>query len=445
MHTDQNILTLKRLRTLANRHRNLTEVRLSHRSTHPRLLQTLAEIELQWVTYFELLCYSGVISERLLALAQECLRLSQPENVQAAPAKGIFGFLQAPRTITEVQREWSEEFQLCLGFPPLDVGLTAPGSRLNEDIIGTALDRAGYRLAEIIQPGFEFALCFAEDKESGVPVEARVWSQAWTSHLSSGAFLRDTNLLSGWSHPQVSKIVGHSLLDGDGLFVAYEVPSGENLQVTLSQVGRVDVVRFAPLAIQLATILRDLEKAGAVYEGLSVSSVTVAQDPASNIDYITLVPSNNAMRLLPKNSLQRMVAASDLADATALAPEQYFDGCADVRSTIYSLGCIFYELLKGAPLFAAETYSNTMLQHAASEVDVSALPVSDSFKGVVLTCLAKDPEDRYQTIENLLKDLEVCFSTGSSRRNETKSKGKTSARTPPWWQVIAANGFRDFG
>ena len=94
--------------------------------------------------------------------------------------------------------------------------------------------------------------------------------------------------------------------------------------------------------------------------------------------------------------------------AQYLSPEQATGGQADARSDLYSVGCLFYELVSGKPPFSGETPVAIAYQHVSAplipvtDIEPTLDPMLNNFFSVAL---AKDPSDRYQSANAMLKDL----------------------------------------
>src|SRR5262249_31209626 len=109
-------------------------------------------------------------------------------------------------------------------------------------------------------------------------------------------------------------------------------------------------------------------------------------------------------------------AGSTVGTIDYLSPEQARDSSlADIRSDIYSLGCTFYHMLAGKPPFAEGGLGERIYKHqSADPPDVREFnaEVSEEMWTVLRKMLAKEPEDRQQTPEELLEELKAL--SGSS-------------------------------
>ena len=93
-----------------------------------------------------------------------------------------------------------------------------------------------------------------------------------------------------------------------------------------------------------------------------------------------------------------------------MSPEQAVSGTVDGRSDLYSLGCVAYWLLTGEPVFSGHTPIETIVQHVKSDPTPpsghSEIPVPPALDSIILSCLAKSPDDRPQTADALARLLE---------------------------------------
>jgi serine/threonine protein kinase len=114
-----------------------------------------------------------------------------------------------------------------------------------------------------------------------------------------------------------------------------------------------------------------------------------------------------------------------------MAPEQAMNR-ADIRSDVYSLGATLYALITGRPPFPGKTRSQKLLAHqlrAVRPLQQEAV-IPDELSGIVLTMLAKKPEDRFQTPAEL---IEALAPWGPVPEPDAGSAGRTLSRRP--WGV----------
>ena len=100
---------------------------------------------------------------------------------------------------------------------------------------------------------------------------------------------------------------------------------------------------------------------------------------------------------------------------TYMAPEQIRAKKIDCRTDIYSMGVMMYELFTGSPPYKGEDHMATLFQH----IEGKAVPAKDknpkiptSLNDIIMKAMAKKPEDRYQKVEDLEKDLQTLYDTG---------------------------------
>lgn len=198
-----------------------------------------------------------------------------------------------------------------------------------------------------------------------------------------------------------------------GVRMVFEDPGGEVLAAVAD--GPMEIAAFLGVAIAISTAVGHLHRRGIVHRDLKPSNILVAPERGA----AWLMGFGAASRLASEK--QAVVPPPVLAGALAyMSPEQTgrMNRSVDVRADLYSLGMIFYELLVGAPPFAASDAMDWMHCHLARE-PLDPLRVRGDLPATVvasvLRLLAKNPEERYQTAEGLGADLARCLDDWRTR------------------------------
>ena len=213
------------------------------------------------------------------------------------------------------------------------------------------------------------------------------------------------------------------------------------------------------IAMQLADALDKAHQAGLVHRGLKPASVFLVRGAksfdrpiAKLLDFglaiadekekaSTSSPKTNApspsQSLLPTRD-QATAQSAVIGDVEYLAPEQVEGKVADARADLFALGVVLYEMLTGKKAFEGKSRAVLMAAIMTAEPDplIAAQPLaSPALDHVLKRCLAKDPDDRWQTAHDLL--IQLRWVTG----NDAKTIGADAVKTRRQrWLIRAALG-----
>ena len=257
-----------------------------------------------------------------------------------------------------------------------------------------------YALGAMVGAGGMGQVYRARDRVLERTVAVKVLSAASTDDLELVArFGREARAAAALNHPNIVAVFD-SGADGDLHYLIMEYVEGQSLAGLLRREGRLDPRRVAEVGRQVCQALVAAHAAGLVHRDITPGNVLV--DPAG----LVKVADFGIAKLA---AAATMTGDEVLGTAAYLAPEQAQGRPVDGRSDLYSLGCVLYALLTGAPPFAGDS----PVVVAARHVTEQPIPpshhnprVGPALEAVVLTALAKEPADRYQSAAAMAQDLE---------------------------------------
>jgi serine/threonine-protein kinase len=240
-------------------------------------------------------------------------------------------------------------------------------------------------------------------------------------------FRREANLAAQLRHPNIVEIYECGEHNGFN-YLAMEYVDGVDLHEYVLRKKQLDHKKARAIIIQAAKALEHLHKVGIVHRDIKPSNFLITkQDGRSLVKLIDLGLARKAR----DNESRPMGTTVGTVDF--IAPEQARDAAlADIRSDIYALGCTWYFLLAGHPPFPDGSLPQRISKHIEIEpADIRFINqgVTSSTVKVLTKMLAKNPEDRYQTPELLLRDLVP-----------PKKKGRLAGRQRTTKRTFSGNG-----
>jgi serine/threonine protein kinase len=204
-------------------------------------------------------------------------------------------------------------------------------------------------------------------------------------------FLREYELIARLDHPNVVRIYDFGVAD-DHAYIAMEYCGGGSLKRRIA--AGMDRYEAYRLMRDIAGALSVLHAAGILHRDLKPTNVLFRDDGS-----LALIDFGLAKQV----ALQAEVTGAGAIFGTPyyMSPEQGHGEPVDLRGDIYSLGIIFFEMLTGAKPYDGETAMAVIVKHRQSPVP--GLPTSlREFQPLIQRMLAKQPAERFQTIEELL-------------------------------------------
>jgi len=221
--------------------------------------------------------------------------------------------------------------------------------------------------------------------------------------------LQEVAIVAAISHTNIGQVYGYGI-EKDGLpYLVMEFVEGENLEERLKAAGKVAQSRAVDLFLQISAGLICAHMNGIIHRDLKPSNIILKRE-TNGQDTAIIVDFGFAGHLRSDDKAVRLTQEGEVFGSPAyMSPEQCLGGNVDVRSDIYSFGCLMYEVLTGTlPLVGENVLSTVAKQVSETAVSMRVYnpSISESIDALVLKCLNKEPLYRYQSVSELRQDLD---------------------------------------
>lgn len=241
----------------------------------------------------------------------------------------------------------------------------------------------------------------AVDRETGEAVALKVLRPDVSGDAATiERFKEEVRLARRITHKNVCRIHDFNR-SGDTAFISMELVGGESLRSVLRRFGSLSLRKGIEIAQQICAGLREAHAQGVVHRDLKPENVML--DHGGNVKIMDFGIARRA-----ETGPGAGGGLTIVGTPAYMAPEQAAGKPVDHRADIYSLGLILYEVFTGAPAFSGNAVSELLLKQMHEppvhprEIE-PALPAW--LEKVILKCLVKDPEKRFQTLDQLEQAL----------------------------------------
>jgi Tol biopolymer transport system component/tRNA A-37 threonylcarbamoyl transferase component Bud32 len=240
-------------------------------------------------------------------------------------------------------------------------------------------------------------------------------------------FMREARIVSSLNHPHICTL--HDVGSQDDIdYLVMEHIDGETLQKRLES-GRLPLARALEYAIQIVDALDKAHRRGVIHRDLKPGNVMVTKSGVKLLDFglaLRYTPAAVAFDDIAHDGSKGLTAKGTIVGTLQyIAPEQLEGRPVDTRTDIFAFGALAYEMITGTTAFRASNQA----QLVGAILKDNPQPIADSVPDVpprlaqtIARCLAKDPDDRWQSANDLLFELRsivyppAAVGAGQSRR-----------------------------
>ena len=232
-----------------------------------------------------------------------------------------------------------------------------------------------------------------------------------TSEENKARFIQEAKTASALNHPNVCTI--HDIQEHEGQqYIVMEYVDGKNLRDLKRPLS---IKQVADIGTQVAEGLAAAHDQGIVHRDIKPDNIMIRKDGIVQIMDFGLAKLRGGSTLTKEGSTVGTLAY--------MPPEQLQGGEVDARSDIFSLGAVLYELASGHLPFKGE-YESALIYEIINSypepVSIFREDVEPELESIIMECLEKDPNERYQSARELAKNLKR-FRRDSSRQRISRT------------------------
>ncbi|MGE3821161.1 MAG: protein kinase [Isosphaeraceae bacterium] len=316
-------------------------------------------------------------------------RAAAPPRIEPFPSQG-----DASHAETQPFGDWDFD-------PPADATQPKAGLDDHDPLAGTALGQ--YRICELAGKGSMGRVYRAEHLGLNRFCAVKVLDPGLVRKepLLRDRFWAEARAAAHIVHPNVVTIYNVGSDRGYHFIEMEYVPGGTSLRELMIREGPLDPYLASKLVRQVTLGLQAAHAAGLIHRDVKPANVLL-----NTMRHAKLADFGLVHRATEADRLGMALAGTP----THMAPELFKGAPATVRSDVYALGVMFYYLVTARLPFASDKISRLIRLHLNAQVpDVRAVvpDVPIPIVNVIERCLAKRPEDRYETCQELSNELEV--------------------------------------
>ncbi len=239
----------------------------------------------------------------------------------------------------------------------------------------------------------------------------KVLSPEFVNEQSWLRFQAEAKTLAALNHATLVKVYDLGIHDRALPFYSMDYLQGQNLEEILIADGPLPLNQALSIFIEVLSGLAYAHRNGIIHRDLKPSNIMLST--AGSAEQVKILDFGISKLVLPGGSLAQSLTSTGevFGSPYYMSPEQCVGDVVDARSDIYSIGCSLFEVLTGFVPFEGRSSVETVAMHQdrdaprLSEVS-SEVEFPPSVELVLSKCLAKLPQDRYQTAKELSLDLE---------------------------------------
>lgn len=268
-----------------------------------------------------------------------------------------------------------------------------------------------YRIVSKIGAGGMGEVYLAEDTRLGRKVAIKFLSEQFSRDADKlDRFVQEAKAASALNHPNILTVYDIGESDGKN-YIATEYIEGKTLRERIRPRSPMQLDEILAITLQVAEALAAAHRAGIVHRDIKPENIMVRGDGyAKLLDFglAKLTENHPTLGQSGGHAVVKTTPGMIMGTIAYMSPEQASGKSVDHRSDIFSLGSVLYEMLTCRQPFTGETNAHTLiaiLEHQPLPLATNKVYLPAEIENITLRMLQKSEDDRYQSLDEVVKDL----------------------------------------
>jgi len=256
--------------------------------------------------------------------------------------------------------------------------------------------------------------------------------QAASDELTVKRFQREAETLTYLNHPNIVRIHDYGKTSKKQPFFIMDFLTGDSLNDVLKREKLISYERVQTIFMQVLAAVAHAHKTGLVHRDLKPGNIMLLKTRQQS-DYVKVVDFGIAKFEEEAQKLTRM--GEVWGSPIYMSPEQCMGGQLDQRADIYSLGIVMYEALTGEVPFFGKNYVETMSKQIGEPARPPSqmnpnVKIPEKLERVIMRSLEKEPNKRYQRVEEMLDDLHKSVEAAKKKQQQHQPAKQSGTQIP---------------
>ncbi len=276
-----------------------------------------------------------------------------------------------------------------------------------------------YKILSLIASGGMGIVYKVEQIYLGKVLALKVLNARCVSDVTVRRFQHEARAAFGIDHPNLISVHDFGLLEDKVPFLVMDYVNGESMSERIRTRGTLTVTEAVPIFLRICFGLGYAHGQGVIHRDIKPSNIMLVDNMSTREEGSVKIVDFGIAKFtqVEKNDIQALTRTGEVFGSPLyMSPEQCTGSPVDLRSDIYSLGCVFFEALTGTTPFVGVNALTTMMQHMGEKAPtLKEASMGKDFppllEQIIAKMLTKNVSERYQSLAHVAGDLAVLERT----------------------------------